>query len=762
MTAPANNATVSGTTSVIATASDNVGVSKVEFYVNGILKATDTASPYTFSWDTTTVANGTCSITAKAYDAANNVGQSSAVTVTINNPVVVPSSYTIWTSTTVPANPADSDNQAIEVGVKFRSDSNGFINGIRFYKASTNTGTHVGNLWTSTGTLLATATFTNETASGWQQVNFSTPVAITANTVYVASYHTNAGHYSDDQNYFAGTGVDSPPLHALADGVSGFNGAYAYGSASSFPNLGWNSSNYWVDVVFALTSPLNNDTTAPTVSITAPANSATVSGTASVTATASDNVGVSKVEFYVNNVLQATDTASPYTFSWNTSSVANGSYTLSAKAYDAANNIGQSSTVTVTVNNPDTTAPTVSITAPANSASVNGTVSVTAMASDNIGVSKVEFYLNSSLLTTSNVAPYSYSWDSTTASNGTHALSAKAYDAAGNVGTSSNVTVTVSNTYTVSASAGSGGAISPAGSSVVNYGGSKTFTITPATGYQVAGVTVDGSSVGAVTSYTFSSVTANHTIAATFASNTYTVSASAGSGGAISPAGSSVVNYGGSQTFTITPATGYQVASVTVDGSSVGAVTSYTFSSVTANHTIAATFASNTYTVSASAGSGGAISPAGSSVVNYGGSKTFTMTPATGYQVAGVTVDGSSVGAVTSYTFSSVTANHTIAATFASNTYTVSASAGSGGAISPAGSSVVNYGGSKSFTMTPATGYHVAGVTVDGSLVGAVTSYTFSNVTANHTIAATFASNTYTVSASAGAAALYPPPVVRW
>ena len=103
-------------------------------------------------------------------------------------------------------------DSAVELGVKFRSDVAGTITGIRFYKASTNTGTHVGNLWSSTGTLLATATFANETASGWQQVNFSTPVAITANTVYVASYHTNVGHYSDNLNYFASQGVDSPPL----------------------------------------------------------------------------------------------------------------------------------------------------------------------------------------------------------------------------------------------------------------------------------------------------------------------------------------------------------------------------------------------------------------------------------------------------------------------------------------------------------------------------------------------------------------------
>lgn len=90
----------------------------------------------------------------------------------------------------------------VEFGVKFRSDVNGCITGIWFYLASTNTGARVANLWTSTGALLATATFTNEMASAWQQVSSTTSVAITANTIYVAYYHTNAGHYSDDPNYF--------------------------------------------------------------------------------------------------------------------------------------------------------------------------------------------------------------------------------------------------------------------------------------------------------------------------------------------------------------------------------------------------------------------------------------------------------------------------------------------------------------------------------------------------------------------------------
>ena len=76
------------------------------------------------------------------------------------------------------------------------------MTGVRFYKASTNTGTHIGSLWTSSGTLLASATFANETASGWQQVNFSTPVAISANTTYVAAYLAPKGHYSDTPSGF--------------------------------------------------------------------------------------------------------------------------------------------------------------------------------------------------------------------------------------------------------------------------------------------------------------------------------------------------------------------------------------------------------------------------------------------------------------------------------------------------------------------------------------------------------------------------------
>jgi hypothetical protein len=143
-----------------------------------------------------------------------------------------------------------NDGKAVELGVKFRSDTSGYIIGLRFYKATTNTGTHVGHLWSSSGALLASATFTGETGSGWQRVSFSAPVPISANTIYIASYFAPAGHYSADTNYFAKAGVDRAPLHALANGVSGSNGVYLYSSSSGFPTSSYQSTNYWVDVEY--------------------------------------------------------------------------------------------------------------------------------------------------------------------------------------------------------------------------------------------------------------------------------------------------------------------------------------------------------------------------------------------------------------------------------------------------------------------------------------------------------------------------------
>ena len=154
----------------------------------------------------------------------------------------------IWPSSAVPTNPSLNDSGAYELGVRFKSDVNGFVTGIRFYKGTGNGGTHIGNLWTNTGTLLGTVTFTGESASGWQEADFATPVPVTAGTVYVASYSDPQGHYAADRPFFSAGGVDNAPLHALATGPDGANGVYA--NDGGFPTQSYQSTNYWVDVVF--------------------------------------------------------------------------------------------------------------------------------------------------------------------------------------------------------------------------------------------------------------------------------------------------------------------------------------------------------------------------------------------------------------------------------------------------------------------------------------------------------------------------------
>ncbi|MDO9110147.1 MAG: fibronectin type III domain-containing protein, partial [Desulfatirhabdiaceae bacterium] len=208
------------------------------------------------------------------------------------------------------------------------------------------------------------------------------------------------------------------------------------------------------------------------------------------------------------------------------------------------------------------------------------------------------------------------------------------------------------------------GAINPSNAVVVSRGMNQTFTVTPAANYSIADVLVNAGSVGPVATYTFSNVSQNNSLSASFASVGYShiISASAGVNGTISPSGSVSVSQGGSQTFVITANTGYQVADVKVDGTSVGAVASYTFTNVTSARSIAASFVAKTYVISASAGSNGAISPTGSVSVSHGASQAFTITANPGYQVADVKVDGTSVGALSSYTFTNVTAARSIAA----------------------------------------------------------------------------------------------------
>ena len=189
------------------------------------------------------------------------------------------------------------------------------------------------------------------------------------------------------------------------------------------------------------------DSQAPTVSLTAPTNGATVSGSVAVSANASDNIGVVGVQFRVDGVNFGTeDTRASYSRTWDSTTVGNGTHSLTAIARDAAGNTTTSAARTVTVNNGgDTQAPTVSLTAPANGATVSGTINIAATASDNVGVVGVQFKLDGNSLGSEDLSsPYSVSWATTGATNGSHQLSATARDAAGRTATAT-LSVTVSN-----------------------------------------------------------------------------------------------------------------------------------------------------------------------------------------------------------------------------------------------------------------------------------------------------------------------------
>ena len=223
-------------------------------------------------------------------------------------------------------------------------------------------------------------------------------------------------------------------------------------SADDLGSPGWDPSYGWGRInadkaVLAATGATPTDTTPPASTIAAPLAGGTVSGVATIAVTATDDVGVTKVECYINGALAGSSAIAPATFPWDTAAYANGSYTLQARAYDAAGNVGASATVSVSVQNgvPDLTAPTAQVTSPANASTVTGVANIDVSAVDNVGVTKVECYINGTLVGTSAAAPATFSWNTATYANGSYTVQARASDAAGNVGASATVSVSVQN-----------------------------------------------------------------------------------------------------------------------------------------------------------------------------------------------------------------------------------------------------------------------------------------------------------------------------
>jgi hypothetical protein len=475
---PANGATVSATLAVSASASDNVGVAGVQFKLDGAnLGAEDTAAPYSVSWNTTGAANGSHTLTAVARDAAGNRTTSAAVTVTVSNgppPDTTPPSVSITSpangatvSATVAVSAGASDNVGV-AGVQFKLDGAnlGAEDAAASYSVSWNTtgaanGSHtltavardaVGNQTTS-----ATVTVTVSNGPPPDNTPPSVSLASPANGATLQGTVTVTASASDNVGVvgvqFFGDGVSlgaedtTAPYSITVDTTASSNGSHIL-TAVARDAAGNRTTSAAVTVTVSNGPP--PDTTPPSVSVTSPANGATVSATVAVSAGASDNVGVAGVQFKLDGAnLGSEDTSAPYSVSWDTTGAASGSHTLTVVARDAAGNVASSTAVTVTVSNgppPDTTPPSVNISAPGNGATVHGTVTLTAGASDNVGVVGVQFFGDGMALGGEvTTPPYSISVDSTASSDGSHTLTAVARDGAGNRTTSAPITVTVSN-----------------------------------------------------------------------------------------------------------------------------------------------------------------------------------------------------------------------------------------------------------------------------------------------------------------------------
>jgi chitodextrinase len=301
-------------------------------YRNSTQVGTTTSTSYS---DTGLTASTQYSYYVVGYNSSGNSGNSNTVQVT-----TLASSITLWPSTAVPGDPDMGGDSASNLGVRFQSSVAGTISGIRFWKDVNNTGTHIGTLYTNTGTQLAQATFSGESASGWQQVNF-TPVSISANTTYVAAYFCPIGHWSRTADYFYTSGYSNPPLSSPEDGTNGqYNGQRLYSSSAAFPgnNTGY-SANLWVDIVFNPTSG-GSAPGAPTNLAGAAASSTQIN----LTWTASTG---SPTGYYVYRNSTQVGTTSSTSYS-DTGLTASTQYSYYVAAYNSNGTSGNSNTVKVT------------------------------------------------------------------------------------------------------------------------------------------------------------------------------------------------------------------------------------------------------------------------------------------------------------------------------------------------------------------------------------------------------------------------------
>ncbi|WPB73765.1 Ig-like domain-containing protein [Archangium violaceum] len=436
------------------TASDTVStyIPKIEFYDGTTLLGTASGGNTQWSWNTSTATDGPHTLTVKAYDHLGNVRTSTAVEVIVDNtrPTV-----------TLTAPPQTINDFRGTLQLTATASDNLEVARVEFYRDSdtllgTDTSAPYAMSWDSTSVADGYHSFFvrayditgNVGASGWSVVtidNTLPSVTLTAPTqgALLRGTVTLQASASDNQVVKLLEFYDGATLLGTAFGG---RTAIAWNTVGATQGIHTLTVKAYDDAGNARTSAgveVSVDNTAPTTAVSAPAQNSWLRGTVQVSASASDNLGVTRVEFLAGTTLLGTDTTAPYSVSWDTTGGADGGVTLTTRAYDAAGNVTVSAGRPVTVDN---AAPSVAITSPANGASLSVlflSTTVQASASDNVGVTQVVFYDGATVLGTDTTAPYSVSWNLLTASKGTHTLTARVHDAAGNTTLSAPISVTV-------------------------------------------------------------------------------------------------------------------------------------------------------------------------------------------------------------------------------------------------------------------------------------------------------------------------------
>lgn len=429
MVSPLNNQTVSGIVTLVASSSDNVGVSGVRYYIDNIAVGNQLAeSPYAYAWNSQSVANGTHTVRAVSRDAAGNSATSSPITLSVLNQAT--------------GGATSTQNLILNPSVETAGTGGKPLNWLQA-KYGTN----------STTFAYPVAGFDGARA---MQVNVAT-YSNGAARWYFADAPVTPGANLQFSDYYKSTGVSTVMIRYTLT-----SGAFGYVTLGTLPaQTNWTKAQYnftvpagvvsmtvlhslynvgvlSTDMYTLGTAGAASDTTKPTVAISTPVSGATLKGVSALRAQAGDLSGVAGVQFYLDNVKFGSEVlTSPYELAFDSTLQSNATHSLFAVARDAAGNVATSSAVTFTVNNAiggggDTTLPVVTITAPASGATVSGIVAVNGNATDNVGVTSLQFKVDNVLVASGVTPAFSFNWNTASSTNGAHTVTVTAFDAAGN------------------------------------------------------------------------------------------------------------------------------------------------------------------------------------------------------------------------------------------------------------------------------------------------------------------------------------------